>query len=45
MKGEKNQKSLDDQNIFNQLKLLQQQISMLTIPDMKKKLKYTKQIF
>lgn len=36
---------MEDQNIFNQLKLLQQQISMLTIPDMKKKLKFTKQIF
>lgn len=45
VKGKKNQKSLEDQNIFNQLKLLQQQISMLTISHMKKKLKYTKQIF
>lgn len=39
------QKSPKDLHILNQLKLLQQQISLLTVSDIKKKLKFTKQHF
>lgn len=45
LKEREPQKSLEALNILSQLKLLQQQISLLTISDIEKKLKYTKQHF